>query len=316
MRLRIDLDIALFSVQHKLDKECRAYYFFRELAKGTSGYINRRKAISAYMENADVSYGTANRRINSLLELGWMFRAGKGNVHVTGLYRVKTLLANLQKEGNQFVWRRRTAEIDLFPVGGKNSLDSFKGSLTAALTSDKLNRNRHKAKAGLRSSRKSKADIGTALAKNPYLNCYSHSLKCADWSLSAGTVNRRKKASELLNLESYHTKMVEGFSFTSKAEAIEAAIALEYTGKYFKRVFYRMGFYGLRDADEIWTNVELFRRGKPNHLKAKELTIHVSGNAAILKNIKDLTKKQRSSSLFIQSGFDKNQLNQSISFSI
>ena len=297
MQLFVDLDIALFSVRHKLDKELRAYYFFRELAKADSGYISRKGAICAYMEKAGASYGTANRRINSLIELGWAIKAKSGNVHINGLYRVKTLLNEKHGQGPNmgFVWRRRTALLELFAPGGKNTLDNFKGSLAAALTADKLNRDLHRAKVRITQGQKmSKADIGKALASIPHLGCYAHRLKCEDWNLSAGTVNRRKKVSESLKLELYDWQRVEGLHFASRDEAIQGAIALGYVDRDFRKVFYKDGSFGLRGADKIRTRIELFRRGKPNHLKALDLKVKVSGADSEISSKRELKEKDYS----------------------
>lgn len=295
MQLFIDLDIALFSVRHKLDKELRAYYFFRELSRNSSGYIGRKEAIAAYMEKAGASYGTANRRVNALCELGWAIKAKSGNVHINGLYRVKTLLNVLHGPKMGFVWRRRTALLDLFAPGGKNTLDSFKGSLAAALTADKLNRDLHREKVRIsKGQRMSKADIGKALASVPHLGCYAHRLKCEDWNLSAGTVNRRKKVSEKLKLELYDWQRVEGLHFASRDEAIQGAIALGYVDRHFRKVFYKNGSFGLRDADKIRTRVELFRRGKPNHLKALDLMVKVSGVSLEMSSARILKDKEYS----------------------
>lgn len=293
MQLFIDLDIALFSVRHKLDKELRAYYFFRELSRNSSGYIGRKEAIAAYMEKAGASYGTANRRVNALCELGWAIKAKSGNVHINGLYRVKTLLNVLHGPKMGFVWRRRTALLDLFAPGGKNTLDSFKGSLAAALTADKLNRDLHREKVRIsKGQRTSKADIGKALASVPHLGCYAHRLKCEDWNLSAGTVNRRKKVSEKLKLELYDWQRVEGLHFASRDEAIQGAIALGYVDRHFRKVFYKNGSFGLRDADKIRTRVELFRRGKPNHLKAQGDVLTVSGQRVVIKQERSFSIKE------------------------
>lgn len=291
MQLCIDLDVALLSVRNKLDKECRAYYFWRELSKGSSGYISRKAAISSYMERTGSSYGTANRRVNALLELGWAVRAKKGNIHINGLYRVKTLLHTHFSAKMGFIWRRRTALVDLF--AGENTLDNFKGGLTAALTADKLSRNLTKAKAGIsfNGNRVSKAEIGTALAQLPHIECYAHTLKCRDWNLSAGTVNRRKKVSEALKLELYDWQRVDGLCFRSREEAIQGAIALGYIDREYRKVFFKDGSYGLRGADKIRTRVELKRRAKPNNGVCKNLLVSISGQEVLLASTRTFKAK-------------------------
>lgn len=223
MKFKIDADIALFAVRHKLEKELRAYLYLRELAKDRSGYINRIQAAKDLSTAYHQGYSTSQRHIKTLMDMGWVCKAGKGNLHINGILRVKALLSE-HVEG--FVERKRVMIVDDSPkaliVPDRSMvLNVWKAALTAGLTQDKLKRNEKKViKALTPQERKNKAVIGTALAKDPQAKSYAFSLKSEDWSMGIGTVQLRKIYSEHAKFEWYRWKELGGMEFKTEREAV------------------------------------------------------------------------------------------------
>lgn len=221
MTFRVDADVALFAVRHKVEKEYRAYLFLREQAKDRSGYICRNQAAKDLSVFSKQGYSTAQRHIKSLIEMGWITKSGKGNIHINGILRVKALLYD-NVEG--FYERKRVFYVDCEAkefYAPSYLIAAFKSALTAGLTQDKLRRNEKKFFKNLTpQERRNKAVIGTALAKDPQARAYAFSIKSQDWAMSIGTVNTRKKISESERYEFYSWNALGNMEFKSEREAV------------------------------------------------------------------------------------------------
>ena len=303
MYLTIDADIALFAVRRKLEKEIRVYYLLREYAKDSSGYINRKEAVKRLSEETLQSRPTTQRHIKCLVDMGFISVAGKGNIHINGILRVKELLS-LNVEGFQI--RRRTLGYKGVQFKGAASrqykLASFKAALTSGLTHDKLQRNRKKFIKDLPAQeRKSKAVIGTALANDLTVGAYAFSIKSADWAMGLGTVNNRKKVAESEKFEWYRWQELLGKTFRSEREAIECGKAhIESFNKgYLKR---RGKYFLVCTGERIYQGsnyIELKHRN--SKAKGEPLNVTISGKAVTLKvnKIKALRAPKAQKNLFI-----------------
>lgn len=294
MRFRLDADIALFAVRHKLEKELRAYLYLREVAKDRSGYINRNIAVSMLAKEYDQGASTCQRHIKALMDMGWICKAGSGNLHINGILRVKALLS-LNVEG--FVERKRVMYVEDKPRAIYGStrteyLRIWKAALCSGLTQDKLRRNEKKIIKRLSSAeRKNKAVIGTALAKDPQARAYAFSLKSEDWNMGIGTVQMRKVYSEQARFEWYRWKELGGMEFRTEREAVLFGNA---NLPNFNRGFIKKRFktYLICIGEKIndgRNKIELgFRNQKTDGTDLTQLVI--SGNRRVLevKNIKPL----------------------------
>jgi DNA-binding MarR family transcriptional regulator len=223
MSYTVDADIALFAVKHKLEKELRAYLCLRDFAKDRSGYFNRKQGATLLSEAFKYSRSTPHRHIKTLLEMGWVSKAGKGNLHINGILRVKALL---QKHVEGFQIRKRVYKLSpirqKFQAENRNYLlNAFKANLCSGLTQDKIKRNEIRVIKGLHpQERKNKAVLGTALAKAPHVRSYSFSLKSQDWKMSPATALKRKQYAEEERLEWYRWEALGGMTFKSERNAV------------------------------------------------------------------------------------------------
>jgi hypothetical protein len=223
MLYTIDADIALFAVRHKLEKELRAYLCLRDFAKNRSGYLNRKQGATLLSETFKYSRSTPHRHIKTLIEMGWITKAGKGNLHINGILRVKAVL---QRHVESFQIRKRVYRLS--PVKQKYQaenriylLNAFKANLCSGLTQDKIKRNETRVIKGLHpQERKNKAVLGTALAKAPHVRSYSFSLKSLDWKMSPATALKRKQYAEEERLEWYRWEELGGMTFKSERNAV------------------------------------------------------------------------------------------------
>jgi len=288
MFLMLDLDISLFCTRYKLEREMLAYYLLREAGKGVSGYVNKKAAVSMLIEKTGCSYATAMRRLSSLKEMGFVLGAGKGNIHINGLYRVKTMLSDKFGDSMSFVRRRRCFEADL----GKGTIDlnALKAQTFSALTADKLARNKQKfQKDNKRSNaRLGKAAIGMALAKDRYLESYAISLQQVDFNIAAGTASKRSKLAQKLGYQKNEKRAVPGMSFATRNEAIWAGLDMQLPNFGRLRLIRTPeGAWSLRDADRIVPAIQLLRRSKDGRAMDKGAELTVSGQAKTASYLKD-----------------------------
>lgn len=308
MSYTIDADIALFAVRHKLEKELRAYLCLRDFAKDKSGYLNRAQGAALLSETFKYSRSTPQRHIKTLIEMGWVSKAGKGNVHINGLLRVKAIL---QTHVEGFQIRKRIIRTSKLRILGGNEqrsymLRTFKANLCSGLTWDKIKRNESKViRDLLPQERKNKAVIGTALAKAPQVRSYSFSLKSLDWHMSPATVNIRKVTAEDERLEWYRWNELGGMTFRSEREAVQfgnAHLPGFHRGYLKKRGNYYLVCIGER-VNKGSNAVELGYRNN-NKVKPEMLSIVISGVAHQLKaeKIKPL-KVSKPKKIFVSTDF-------------
>jgi hypothetical protein len=306
MVFKVDADIALFAVRHKLEKEFRTYLYLRELAKGKSGYICRISGAKAVAEKYKQGYSTSQRHIKALIEMGWITKVRHGNIHINGILRIKAILS-AHIEG--FHERKRVFYIEDSKkekyYNGRLLLHVFKSALTSGLTHDKLRRNEKKILKSLSvKERKNKAVIGTALEKDPQRRAYAFSLKATDWAMGLGTVQIRKQVAETERFEWYRWNELGGKMFTSEREAIQFGNAhiSNFNRGYLKR---RYKSYLVCTGEDIFAGsnrIELGFRNQSTNLADDLLTLTLSGKVVNIKveKIKPLRSPKPQKNLFIE----------------
>lgn len=306
MRFKVDADIALFAVRHKLEKEYRAYLFLRELAKGRSGYICRIQGAKALAEKYKQGYSTSQRHIKALIEMGWITKVRHGNIHINGILRIKSIL-NAHIEG--FQERKRVLYVDdskrEWAYNGRILLHVFKAALTSGLTHDKLRRNEKKIIKSLSiQERRNKAVIGTALEKDPQCRAYAFSLKSKDWAMGIATVQIRKQVAETERFEWYRWNELQGMMFTSEREAVQFGNAHlpNFNRGYLKK---RYKSYLVCTGENIYAGsnrIELGFRNQRTQADTDLLTLTLSGKTTAIKvlKIKALRDPKAQKNLFIE----------------
>ena len=306
MRFKVDADIALFAIRHKLEKEYRAYLFLRELAKGRSGYICRIQGAKALAEKYKQGYSTSQRHIKALIEMGWITKVRHGNIHINGILRIKSIL-NAHIEG--FQERKRVLYVEdskrEWAYNGRILLHVFKAALTSGLTHDKLRRNEKKIIKSLSiQERRNKAVIGTALEKDPQCRAYAFSLKSKDWAMGIATVQIRKQIAETERFEWYRWNELQGMMFTSEREAVQFGNAHlpNFNRGYLKK---RYKSYLVCTGENIHAGsnrIELGFRNQRTQADTDLLTLTLSGKTTAIKvlKIKALRAPKAQKNLFIE----------------
>lgn len=305
MTFKVDADIALFAVRHKLEKEYRAYLFLRELAKDRSGYICRIQGAKLLSEKYKQGYSTSQRHIKALMDMGWITKVRRGNIHVNGILRIKAILS-AHIEG--FRERKRVLYVGDSKkekhYNGRLLLHVFKAALTSGLTQDKLKRNEKKIIKSLPLKERNKAVIGTALANDPQSKAYAFSLKSEDWAMGLGTVQIRKQVAETERFEWYRWNELGGKMFSSEREAVQFGNAhLPNFNRGYLKKRYKSYLVCVGESIHAGSNrIELGFRNQRTEANTDLLTLTLSGTVTAIKvnKIKPLRAPKAQKNLFIE----------------
>ena len=305
MTFKVDADIALFAVRHKLEKEYRAYLFLRELAKDRSGYICRIQGAKLLSEKYKQGYSTSQRHIKALMDMGWITKVRRGNIHINGILRIKAILS-AHIEG--FRERKRVLYVEDSKkekhYNGRLLLHVFKAALTSGLTHDKLKRNERKIINSLDRKERNKAVIGTALANDPQSKAYAFSLKSEDWAMGLGTVQIRKQIAETERFEWYRWNELGGKMFSSEREAIQFGNAhLSNFNRGYLKKRYKSYLVCIGESIHAGSNrIELGFRNQRTKANTDLLTLTLSGTVTAIKvnKIKPLRAPKAQKNLFIE----------------
>ena len=288
--MMVDTDISKFALRNKLWRELHMYVVLRDICKDSSGYWVRKYAASWYASGYGCSIATAYKRLDKLVSLGWVSEHGR-MIHVTGILRVKALLAGF---GEEFHYSRYMTE-SLVRVQGnyRRVVDSFRISIIEGLKLEKVQRNLHRSRLRFSNSylkdkvrgasghiASGKCKIGKRLVEARYDRSYAMHLVSHDLGIGLSSVHRYKRKAEALGLSKYEVRYKEGMVLSSYYEVTKALVlGSDFNPGRFKKIGQK---FFAKDADRITFGFAFGKRKGKADGRRSNLSCVLFGSAKVL----------------------------------